>query len=246
MEKEKVPTVFQKFTIFMERNNRAVEFISYGITGIGLLFALYKIRPFAKFKKPSDVPNHFLQSTELQGRVTHIDPSYGVLLLIDHKPLIPFPQLGREKYLPIKLAGINTTNHVYFKRTSKYIIIGISWLQTIIRGEKITFLPLTKKKDYLNCIVTFSGKDQKCINIAEELVKLGFGSLCTDQDYLLNNKSTLIYYKSLVKAEKFAQFKRNGYWHSIKKPTFLWKIKIFFSEKLKSLLPIFITKQLNI
>lgn len=73
MEKEKVPTVFQKFTIFMERNNRAVEvrylnitggfliyfydyisviltfiflqFISYGITGIGLLFALYKIRP---------------------------------------------------------------------------------------------------------------------------------------------------------------------------------------------------------
>lgn len=66
---------------------------------------------FAKFKKPSDVPNHFLQSTELQGRVTHIDPSYGVLLLIDHKPLIPFPQLGREKYLPIKLAGINTTNH---------------------------------------------------------------------------------------------------------------------------------------
>ncbi|XP_047369514.1 protein C3orf33 [Vespa velutina] len=234
MEKEKMPTVFQKFTIFMEQNNRAVVFISYGITGISLLFALYKIRPFAKFKKPSDVPRHFLRNTELQGRVARIDPSYGTLLLVDHKPLIPFPRFGRDKYLPIKLAGINTTNH------------GISWLQIVISGKNITFLPLVKKKDYVNCIVTFSEKNQKSINIAEELVKLGFGSICNDKDYLLNNESTLIYYKSLVKAEKFAQFKRNGYWHLVKKPTFLWKVKLFLSEKLKSLLPIFVTKQLNI
>lgn len=40
MEKEKVPTVFQKFTIFMERNNRAVEVRYLNITG-GFLIYFY-------------------------------------------------------------------------------------------------------------------------------------------------------------------------------------------------------------
>ncbi|KAI4477743.1 hypothetical protein M0804_012571 [Polistes exclamans] len=234
MDKEKMPVVFQKLTTFMEQNNRAVEFVSYGIAGVGLLFALYRIKPFAKFKKPSDVPNRFLKTTEFEGYVTRIDPAHGTLLLVDHIPLLPFPRLSRNKYLPIKLAGINTTSH------------GISWLQCLISGKNVNFLPLDKKKDYLNCIVTFSGKNQERINIAEELVKLGFGTISNHEDHLLKNESTLLYYKSLVRADKYAQFNRNGYWHFVKEPTVIWKIKIYFSDKLKSLLPISIIKQLNI
>ncbi|XP_015178263.1 PREDICTED: protein C3orf33 [Polistes dominula] len=234
MDKEKVPTVFQKLTNFMEQNNRAVEFVSYGITGVGLLFALYKIKPFAKFKKPSDVPNRFLKTTELEGRVKRIDPAHGTLLLVDHIPLLPFPRLGREKYLPIKLAGINTTNH------------GISWLQCLISGKNVQFLPLDKNKNYLNCIVTFSEKDQERTNIAEELVKLGFATISNQEDNLLKNECTLLYHKSLIRADKYAKFNRNGHWHFVKNPTLIWKIKIYFSDKLKSLLPMFIIKQLNI
>ncbi|XP_043485463.1 protein C3orf33 [Polistes fuscatus] len=234
MDKERMPVVFQKLNTFMEQNNRAVEFVSYGIAGVGLLFALYRIKPFAKFKKPSDVPNRFLKTTEFEGRVTRIDPAHGTLLLVDHIPLLPFPRLSKNKYLPIKLAGINTTSH------------GISWLQCLINGKNVKFLPLDKKKDYLNCIVTFSEKDQERINIAEELVKLGFGTISNQEDHLLKNKSTLLYYKSLVRADKYAQFNRNGYWHFVKEPTLIWKIKIYFSDKLKSLLPISIIKQLNI
>ncbi|KAI4490334.1 hypothetical protein M0802_010711 [Mischocyttarus mexicanus] len=234
-EEKKVSTVFQKFNTFMEQNNRAVEFVSYGITGLGLLFALYKTKPFAKFKKPSDVPNRFLKTTELEGYIKGIDSAHGTLLLVDHKPLLPFPRLSKNKYLPIKLAGINITSN------------GISWLQCLFHEKNVKFLPLNKKKDYLNCIVTFSDKDQKRINIAEELVKLGFGTISKQEDNLLINESALLSYnKSLIRANKYAQFNRNGYWHFVKEPTIAWKIKIYFSDKLKSLLPMSIIKQLNI
>lgn len=234
MEEKKTLTTFQKFTAFMEQDTRAVQLISYGITGIGLLFAIYKIRPFSKFKKPSDIPSHFLKHTELQGIVARIDPTSGVLLLVDHKPLIPFPRFGKNKYLPIKLAGITTNNQ------------GISWLQTIVNGKKITFTPLAINKDYLNCIVCILEKDQKHLNIGEELIKLGFGTVCNHENYLLKETFTVPYYKSLIKAQKFAQFKRNGYWHFVKEPTISWRTKVFLSDKLKSLLPTFLTKQLNI
>lgn len=234
MEPKQTPTVFQKYITFMEQNTRAVEFVSYGITGLGLLVAFYKIRPFAKFKKPMDVPSHFLKRTELQGVVARIDPSHGTLLLVDHKPLIPFPHFGRNRYLPIKLAGVYANNQ------------GISWLQTVINGKTITFIPLTKEKEYLNCIVTYLENKEEFINIGEELVKLGFGSVCNHEDYLLKEKLTLPYYKSLIRAQKFAQFKRNGYWHFVRRPTFSWKVKIFLSEKLRSLLPSFLIKQFNI
>ncbi|KAK2580211.1 hypothetical protein KPH14_012471 [Odynerus spinipes] len=134
MEQEQISTAYQKLTTFMEQNTRAVEFVCYGITGIGLLVAVYRVRPFSKFKKPSDIPPHFLKHTELKGVVKRIDPSYSTLLMVDHKPLIPFPRFSRKKYLPIKLSGINVTNQ------------GISWLQTecINISEELVFNKSTK------------------------------------------------------------------------------------------------------
>lgn len=34
------------------------------------------------------------------------------------------------------------------------MLLGISWLQTIVSGKEITFIPLATEKDYVTCIVS--------------------------------------------------------------------------------------------
>lgn len=115
MEQENEKTIFERFTIYMEQDTRGVELVTYGIASIGLLAALYRIKPFTKFSKPSDVPMHFLKSrVPLQGVAVRIEPSSGPLIMVDHKPLIPLPRL-RRKQLPIKIAGIDVTSNVGYR-----------------------------------------------------------------------------------------------------------------------------------
>ncbi|EFN66170.1 Uncharacterized protein C3orf33-like protein [Camponotus floridanus] len=125
------------------------KLITYGIASAGLFVALYRIRPFAKFKKPSDVPSHFLQSRiSLQGTVMRVEPSHGALLMVNHQPLLPFFNFNNKSYLPVKISGVDITGN------------GISWLQCVVNNKYITFIPIMKKKEYLECIVTMSQKDQ--------------------------------------------------------------------------------------
>lgn len=63
---------------------------------------------------------------------------------------------------------------------------------------------------------------------------------------VLHDKNILSYHKRLLKAQKWAQSKRNGDWHFIKNPTLLWRIQQNLNNKLKSVLPTFIVRQLNI
>lgn len=70
------------------------------------------IPQFAKFKKPSDVPFYFLRSrVPLQGTVMRVEPSNGVLLMVNHKSLLPFPRFNNKSYLPVKVSGIDVTSN---------------------------------------------------------------------------------------------------------------------------------------
>lgn len=95
---------------------------------------------FSRFKKPSDIPNHFIvERRELQGFVERIEPS-GALLMVQHQPLVPIPGTNSST-LPVKVSGVNISG------------LGISWLQTIVAGNKVKFVPIFKDKDSVHCEV---------------------------------------------------------------------------------------------
>ncbi|XP_003696462.2 LOW QUALITY PROTEIN: uncharacterized protein LOC100866425 [Apis florea] len=226
---EKKLNILEKFIIFSETNTKIIKIFSYGITSISLAIALYQIKPFVKFRKPSSIPSRFLhKKIQLQGTVTHIEPNYGTLLMVDHKPLIPLPRLSNPKYLPIKIAGLDIT------------VNGISWLQTIVNRKDINFIPLATEKNYVVCIVSMQ-QNKEHIEIGKELTKLGFAIITEDSlKKLIKDKDILNYYKCLLNAQKWAQQKRNGHWHFVKNATLLWKIQQNLSNKLKSILPMFV------
>ena len=235
MTAEKKPTIMERLIVLSETDIKKLKVISYGIASISLVVALYRIKPFAKFRTPSSIPSRFIQrKVQLQGTVKQIDPSCGTLLMVDHKPLIPLPRLSSPKYLPVKIAGLDITTN------------GISWLQTVIGQREITFIPVTKEKEYLNCIVLLK-QNQEHVKIGEELTKVGFALINKDFPKLTSkDKDVSNYQKCLLKAQKWAQNKRNGYWHFIIRPTVLWKMKQNLAKKVKDILPSFIIKQLNI
>ncbi|XP_050464434.1 uncharacterized protein LOC126858273 [Cataglyphis hispanica] len=227
-------TIFERFQIFMEDEMGPGKLITYGIASSGLLVALYRIRPFTKFKKPSDVPSHFVQSrVPLQGTVMRVEPSHGALLMVNHQPLLPFLNFNNKNYLPVKISGVNIMGN------------GINWLQCVVSGKHITFIPIVKEKEYLECIVAMSQKDQGSLKIGEELIKLGLGTI-HEPWIKLNDKSILAYKKSLTSAQKWAVRRRNGYWHFIKQPTILWKMQMFLIDKMKMLLPTYIVRWLDL
>ncbi|CAL1675405.1 unnamed protein product [Lasius platythorax] len=234
MTREKVPTIFERFQILMEDEMGPGKLITYGIASAGLFVALYRIRPFARFKKPSDVPSHFVQSRiPLQGTVMRVEPSHGSLLMVNHQPLLPFLHFNDKSYLPVKISGVDVTGN------------GISWLQCVVSGKYITFIPVVKEKEYLECIVAMSQKDQGSLKIGEELIKLGLGTI-REPWLKLKDKPILAYKKSLTSAQKWAVRRRNGYWHFIKQPTILWKMQMFIIDKMKTLLPTYIVRRLDL
>ncbi|XP_058803072.1 protein C3orf33 homolog [Phymastichus coffea] len=235
MDKEEKMDFFERFSNFMEHDTRGVQIITYGVAGIGFLAALYKIRPFARFTSPSDVPKHFFtKKVLLEGTVKNVAPSEQPYLLIDHKPLVPLPRLGIQKYLPVKIAGVNITGN------------GMSWLQAIVKGQKVKFLPIAKDNEFLTCIVMLAQKDNEPASIGKELLKVGFGTVADIKPFLPTDKDVKGYQRSLQLAQKWAERKRNGIWHFKYSPTILWKIRNNLDNKLKSTLPASLARYFNI
>ncbi|XP_018047600.1 PREDICTED: uncharacterized protein LOC108686672 isoform X2 [Atta colombica] len=189
MARKDAPSIFERLQMFMEDEKEAGKLITYGIASVSLFAALYKIRPFAKFTKPSDVPLHFLQSR-----------------------------------VPLQ---------------------GVSWLQTVLNEKLVTFVPVVKEKEYLECVVAMPQKDQDSLEIGEELVKLGLATV-HEPWIKLKDKQVLAYKKSLANAQKWAVRRRNGYWHFVKQPTVLWRTEMFMIDKMKSLLPTIVVKWLDL
>lgn len=84
---------------------------------------------------------------KLSGKVTRIEAGGGPLLMIQHRPLVPLisrPNQGEG--LPVRVAGVNITGN------------GVSWLQTIVSGNDVTFVPLQKQPQYVVCEVTMKNQ----------------------------------------------------------------------------------------
>lgn len=95
---------------------------------------------FTRFVKPSQIPNHFIEEgRELKGIVERIEPN-GALLMIKHHPIIPLP-INTTDNLPVKVTGVNISG------------LGISWLQTIVAGNEVKFVPVGKSREFVQCKV---------------------------------------------------------------------------------------------
>ncbi|XP_025835705.1 protein C3orf33-like [Agrilus planipennis] len=150
--KEEIQKSYDRFCTFMEKNTLGAEICCYGVALTGLTIALRRVRPFSKFKKPSDVPNRFIrEKKELIGTIQRIEPN-GALLMFQHKPpfTLPFTRVGS---LPVKIAGIEVSG------------LGISWLQTIVAGREVTCIPIKKCKNFVECTVTLQ---QKTLDVSDD------------------------------------------------------------------------------
>lgn len=60
--------------------------------------------------------------------------------MVQHKPLIniPFIPIGQ---LPVKISGVKVSG------------LGLNWLQAIVVGSEIKFIPVLKDKDFVQCQV---------------------------------------------------------------------------------------------
>ncbi|XP_014205880.1 uncharacterized protein LOC106637574 isoform X2 [Copidosoma floridanum] len=235
MEEKKELDIFEDISAFMERDSRGVEMLTYGIAGIGLITALYKIRPFAKFTRPSQVPRNFFKNKVLlEGKVKNIEPAPQPHLLVDHKPLVPILRLGTPKYLPVKISGVNVTGN------------GLSWLQAVVKGQNIKFLPVARDDKFLTCIVMVPQKDKESISVGKELLKVGFATVEKEKYIIPTDKEVKSYQKSLQLAQKWAERNRNGIWQFKYPPSVLWKIRKSLDDKLRSMLPDSLLRYFNI
>ncbi|XP_015110765.1 uncharacterized protein LOC107036981 [Diachasma alloeum] len=219
-EKGRSSGVVDDVVTFLEKDSRGLQIFTYGVTGIGLMTALYRIRPLAKFSNPMRVPAHFIKKqTVLRGTAARIEPGTTSLILVDHKPLVPLPRLGKPRYLPVKIAGVDVNSH------------GVSWLSTVVQGNAVEFIPVRKTKDFLDCTVKIPQKDQELLDVGKELVKLGFGTV-GELSSIPEDKVLKSYKKALVSAQNWAKSKRNGQWHFLIPPTLSWRLRNLLEAKL--------------
>ncbi|XP_018572144.1 uncharacterized protein LOC108911644 isoform X1 [Anoplophora glabripennis] len=206
---DQVSNVFNGFTNIMDQNIRGVQLGCYSVALVGLTVAMRKVRPFSKFKAPSDIPNHFVKERrELTGLVKRIEPD-GALLMVQHKPLVNIPLIPSGQ-LPVKITGVNVTG------------LGISWLQTVVVGSEVKFVPILKGRNLVECEVLLvqPSKDKKkkpqLVNIGESLVRIGFGATENNEKALVEDRLRSHYYNQLRNAELYALRKRLGLRYYIK------------------------------
>lgn len=83
------------------------------------------------------------------------------------------------------------------------------------------------------------------MKIGEELVRLGLGTVY-EPGAKLKDKHISSYKKSLLNAQKWAMRRRNGHWHFVRQPTVLWKTQMFIIDKMKSSLPAYVVRHLDL
>uniref|UniRef100_A0A336MXF0 CSON009286 protein n=1 Tax=Culicoides sonorensis TaxID=179676 RepID=A0A336MXF0_CULSO len=197
-------TYYEKFCNYMERNTKGVEIGVYAASGLLFAVAYYKIRPITKFRKPSDIPKHFIK-TRLQqnGAVVRLEASLtqGPLLMVNHKPLVNI-FFTSKKTLPVKVSGIEINSN------------GYSWLQSIVCNKKIKFIPVSREGNAAECQVFLMERDphKPPLDVAKALLSLGFARLEPTFRRDVWHKETLDYYEVLKNIQKKAKKNRNGLW----------------------------------
>jgi len=225
---------YDQFCEYMERDTKGVEIGIYTVSGVLFAVACYKIRPITKFGRPSDIPNHFIKNQVKQyGTVSSIEPSQksGPLLMVNHSPPLNV-FLSSKKRLPVKLAGVQVNAN------------GFSWLQSVTVNHKVTFLPLSKKDDHVECQVFLlnSSPYKPTLDLAECLTMLGFAnvtSMTIHPSNIENDKSLQKYYDNLLKMQNRAKKTRSGLWAE-RIPPPRWPINViqrYISKLIFSVLP---------
>lgn len=79
--------------------------------------------------------------------------------MVEHKPLVDIP-LIKSGQLPVKISGVNITG------------LGLSWLQSIVAGQQIKFVPITKDTNFLQCQVLLVQKTKNVSKFEQIIVKL--------------------------------------------------------------------------
>lgn len=193
---------FEKFTLYMERNIKGVQYGIYSVAVLGLAVALRSVRPFKKFTSPQEIPTNFLEKhVTLTGKVMSVEPSAGAsppLLLVDHHPVVGW-QLRQSvtTCLPVHISSVDILNN------------GVSWLQHVVVGSNIRFTPLKANPESLSCIVR---SHTKCGDVGVDLVSLGFASVSSLDFSLEKSPAYMAYYKQLLAAESRAEKCGHGMW----------------------------------
>ncbi|KAJ3648948.1 hypothetical protein Zmor_014696 [Zophobas morio] len=206
---DEIKSIVNRTVDVLEQDNRGVQLGCYSVALVGLTIAIRKVRPFSKFRKPSDIPNKFItERKELTGVVERIDPN-GAVLMVNHKPLIPLPGISNGQ-LPVKITGV------------KVFGFGLNWLQTIVVGNEVKFIPIAKQEKFLQCQVLLpqiQNNKTRVINVGESLVKIGFGQVTKVDKSMSNDRNYLTYCSRLQAAENYALKKKLGAKYYIKPTT---------------------------
>lgn len=183
----------------MERETLGTEVLIYGTSGLMLLVAYAKRKPaylVRPFKKPSHIPERLINERVMHtGQIRDIQQKGSdTLLLISHRPLIPF-FMSNKRLLPIKLPGVNVNGN------------GISWLQNCLVGREATFIPLNNRvsNQYVVsqlCLV-HPPKGNRLVDVSETLLKLRFARFAEDVNGSV--KKNAKYYKHLANVEATTQ-----------------------------------------
>lgn len=214
---------WQQFSDFMRNDTKGVEIVSYSVSGILLIVAYRKIRPFTIFGKSSDIPDHFIRDQIRQfGRVKKIEPSqqHGPLLVVQHRPPAKI-LFWSSKTIPIKINGININAN------------GYSWLQSVVAGKDICFVPMKQPSSeaHAECRVYLT-ESKKHIDIGEALLSLGFAKLTIAVPKPARNRKDVYaaqlyqHYRTLAKAERYAKDRRNGLWQGALPPR-VWPLSVW-------------------
>ncbi|XP_065220340.1 protein C3orf33 homolog [Planococcus citri] len=189
---------FDQLSLTIDENKRQVQWGLYAVAGSGLLYALKSVRPFKKFHNARDIPKTFInRRIKLNGNVTAIDHDYdSTILRVNHNPI--FLSRFRRKSVPgiaVHISGINITSN------------GLVWLEHTVLEKCIHFTLLKKQDNRVSCIV-----DLNRINIAEELLKIGFATVDVMDFDLEKDKLYAKYYRRLIALEEKAERKSVGIW----------------------------------
>uniref|UniRef100_A0A1L8DCZ4 TNase-like domain-containing protein n=1 Tax=Nyssomyia neivai TaxID=330878 RepID=A0A1L8DCZ4_9DIPT len=230
-------SLYTKFCDYMERETRGVEIAVYAASGIFLAVACHRMRPITKFRRPSQIPAHFIRNKLKQyGAVSSVEPSQaGPVLRINHKPPINI-FFGNKETLPVKIAGVSVNHN------------GLSWLQGVTVEHRVEFIPLFTNADTAECVVFVLPteydkqlkKNPRSLDVAEALLSLGFAQTTgIPTEVPVKDKKMRDYYKLLSYVEKKARKNREGVW-STKIPPPVWPLRFLqdsFDRLVISMLP---------
>lgn len=197
---------FDKFASVMDQNIRGVQYGVYFVAGLGFVIAIRSVRPFLKLKSPSDIPKHFMvKKMPFYAKVVSVQPSMvpgrNPLILVNHYPLLSLPIKNETHLLPLEVASVDVTSN------------GFIWLQSMLVGDDIKFIPLRTDADRVYSIIY-----KKKQNVGQHLISIGFGSVSGLDFKLEKDEYYMNYYKSLLSEEQRAERKGAGIWADTKKP----------------------------